>query len=153
MTNRANHPLYKRWRFIKDVTGNPRDPNYQSYGGAHGIENHFKDFDEFRKYIERKLGLPIAPYTQLHRKNQQDHYRPGNLVWATNKQVGRNQRDNLYFTYKRKTQCLAAWAEQYGIPYGRAVERVKYGWTIEQVIEIKPSPRDLARMAKKRGAK
>ena len=135
------HPLYKRWRFIVDITTNENDPNYKSYAGGHGIENHFKDFDEFCKYIIRRLGPPKPPFIQLHRKDQSDHFRPGNLVWATSKQVGRNQRNNAYFTYKGKTRCLTEWSEIYNIPYGRAIERLKANWTFEQAMEIKPRQR------------
>jgi hypothetical protein len=143
---KKEHPLYKRWRFICDITTNENDPNYQNYAGGHGIENHFKDFEEFCKYINRRLGLPVEPYTQLHRKDQSDHFRPGNLVWATNKQVGRKQRNNVYITHKNKTYCLAEWCDKYRIPYGRAVERLKAGWTFEQAMNLKPGPRKQARL-------
>ena len=112
------HPLYKRWRFIVDITTNENDPNYKSYAGGHGIENHFNNFDEFCKYIMSRLGPPKPPFIQLHRKNQSDHFRPGNLVWATNKQVGRNQRNNA-----------------------RAIERLKANWSFEEAMEIKPRQR------------
>ncbi|CAB4127617.1 hypothetical protein UFOVP94_19 [uncultured Caudovirales phage] len=140
------HPLYRRWRFIVDITTNENDPNYKSYAGGQGIENHFNNFDEFRKYITRKLGLPKPPYNHLHRKDREDHFRPGNLVWATAKQVGRNQRNNVYITHKGKTRCLTEWSEIYGIPYGRVVERLKADWTFEQAMGIKPGPRKQAHL-------
>jgi hypothetical protein len=135
------HPLYKRWRFIQDVTRNPNDANYQNYGGAHGVECHFKDFDEFRKYIERRLGLPQYPLTQLHRKKGQGHFAPGNLEWATKTQVARHHKGNKFITYKGKTRCLSEWADHYQMSYGLAVERCKYGWTFEEAMGIKPRQR------------
>lgn len=150
-TKARGHILYRRWTFIVAITSNPNDPSYQKYAGAHGIENHFPDWDTFCDWVTDNLGLPPTPKSKLHRKNQQDHYRPGNLVWAEPLQVGRNQRPNIKLTYLRKTKSLRDWAEEYGIPYGTIYDRVRRGWKPSEILEIKPRayPRALLRRSHK----
>ena len=143
MTNKTRakgHPLYRRWTFIKSITENPTDPNYQKYAGAHGITNHFPDWDSFCDWVMDNLGLPPTPTSKLHRINQQDHYRPGNLVWAEPRRVGRNQRTTLMLTYKRKTKPLRDWCEERGIPFGTAYDRYIAGWSPAEMLEFKVRP-------------
>ena len=137
---KRGHPLARRWDFIKSITSNPNDPNYQKYGGAKGLENHFRDWEHFATYVETHLGLPPYPNAKLNRINQDDHFRPGNLRWTDHKGMGNNQKRCIVLTYKRKKQTLSEWADMYKINYSTAYERYVRGWTIEQILNLKPNP-------------
>jgi hypothetical protein len=132
-----NHPLYRRWTFIKTITETPSDINYQKYAGGHGITNHFPDWASFRDWVVDNLGLPPTPTSKLHRINQQDDFRPGNLMWAEPKQVGRNQRNIIKITYKRKTKTLRDWCAELNLPYGTIYDRYVAGWPAAEMLEFK----------------
>ena len=136
----TEHPLYRRWGFIQALINNPNDVNYQRYGGGQGLENHFPDFWTFADYVERHLGPIPFSNAKLNRIDCNDHFRPGNLRWATPLEVSRNQRKCHKITYKRKTLTLPEWAEEYGINYHTLFERFSHGWSFEQMIGLKPSP-------------
>lgn len=148
-----HHPLYNRWRFIKGITENPNDINYQNYAGGHGIKNQFRDFKEFSSWIENHLGDPPSPNARLHRIDPNDHFRPGNLAWGDQRAVTRRQRNVIHLKYKNKTKTLAEWAEEYGIVYGTMIERYHSGWTMPQMLGLKPCPRQELIMKKKKARK
>jgi hypothetical protein len=147
------HPLYNRWRFIKGITENPNDVNYQRYAGGHGIENHFNDFHEFSQWVEQNLGIPSDPKARLHRIDPNDHFRPGNLAWGDQRAVTRRQRNVVQLKYKNKSQIISEWAEEYGISYSTMIERYNSGWTMPQMLGLKPGPRQAYIMKKKKAKK
>jgi hypothetical protein len=65
----------------------------------------------------------------IERIDNDKSYTPGNCRWATYKEQGRNKRNNHLITYKRKTQSLAAWAEEMRLPYGALKIRLRSGWS------------------------
>jgi hypothetical protein len=54
------------------------------------------------------------PGLTLERVKNDVGYEPGNCVWASMKQQARNQSTNRLIEYDGRTQCLAAWAEEFG---------------------------------------
>lgn len=75
----------------------------------------------------------------VERKNNNRGYTPGNCVWATPTEQARNKRNNHLVTYKRRTQTLAAWAEETGLPYGALKIRLRAGWPVSLALTT-PSP-------------
>jgi hypothetical protein len=68
---------YNRFYQAKQRCTNPKNARYQEYGGR-GIEWRFKSYEEI--YIE--LG-PCPEGKSLDRINNDGHYEPGNVRWAT----------------------------------------------------------------------
>jgi hypothetical protein len=65
---------------------NPNYPNYNNYGGR-GIHFYFFDFEHFIGHIgPRPKGL------SLDRINNDGHYEPGNVRWATDEEQRANRR-------------------------------------------------------------
>jgi len=83
----TNTPEYMAYTGAKRRCNNPNAPEYRSYGGR-GIEFRFKSFDEFLAEVGRR---PSAAYS-LDRINVNDHYRPGNIRWATREEQAANKR-------------------------------------------------------------
>jgi hypothetical protein len=66
---------------------NPRHPRYADYGGR-GIEFRFKSFEQFFADVGPR---PSYRHT-IDRKNNDGHYEPGNIHWATQSEQSSNQR-------------------------------------------------------------
>ncbi len=85
---------YLLWYGIKDRCLNPKNPKFADYGGR-GIkvyEPWIDDLVGFIKYIHNTLG-PRPEGMTLDRQNNNGHYEPGNLRWATRSQQSYNRRD------------------------------------------------------------
>lgn len=97
---------------MKSRCFNPSDQHYPYYG-AKGIKvcKRWLKFENFLK----DMGIPPTPRHSLDRIDNSGNYCKKNCRWATAKEQNRNQTTNHLITYKGRTQCLAAWAEEYGI--------------------------------------
>jgi len=78
---RRKDPLYRVWSWIKDRCLNPRNGAYANYGGR-GIricEAWRSDFVAFAAAV----GQRPSPAHSIDRINNDGHYEPGNVRWAT----------------------------------------------------------------------
>jgi hypothetical protein len=126
------HPLYSRWRNIKKRTSNPKNKNWHYYGGR-GIQLHpeWQTFPPFAAYIEAELGPRPSPQHSLDRINNDGHYEPGNLRWATPKMQVDNRRPNQgsrFITYQGELMSFSEAARRSGMTACGARARQKRGW-------------------------
>lgn len=78
---------YISYTSAKGRCRNRRDPSYSHYGGR-GIKFKFTSFEEFlRELGERPLGKTLDRFP-----NNDGHYEPGNVRWATPKQQAENRK-------------------------------------------------------------
>ena len=79
-------PEYQSFAMAKDRCRNPNNSAFKYYG-ARGIKFLFRSFAQFLKCLgPRPEGMSID------RINNDGHYKPGNVRWATPKTQGRNKR-------------------------------------------------------------
>ena len=81
--SRTKHPLYGRWRGMRQRCTNPNHPLYQYYG-ARGI-TICERWDDFDNYVA-DVGLPPADKPDLDRINNEGNYEPSNVRWVTHQQ-------------------------------------------------------------------
>ncbi len=114
------HPLYVTWRNMLQRCNNPHDPAYKDYG-ERGVRvcARWNDFD---KFVEDMSPRPDGMSLDRYPDNTGD-YAPENCRWATPAQQTRNLRTNINLTYDGRTQCIADWADELGVPRERLYAR------------------------------
>lgn len=125
--------IHNIWLGILQRCNNPRNKKYKDYGGR-GITicREWQDTNGFENFLVDVGVRPESQYS-LDRINNDRDYCKENCRWATPKEQNRNSRNNVNITFRNKTQCLTAWAEELGIKRRTLSMRLHtYGWTIEK---------------------
>jgi len=139
---------YKAYLSAKARCNNPNTIQYTDYGGR-GIEFCFESYPEFLQ----ELGRKPTPQHSLDRIDTNGHYEKGNVRWATIQEQRRNKRNNHIVVFQGKSQCIAAWAEEVGLPSRLIQSRLKLGWGAERALyapirgrqyeQVRESPRQM----------
>lgn len=129
---RARTPEHRTWIRIHSRCTNPKATGYRNYGGR-GIKvcERWNSFEAF--FVD--MGPRPGPQHTIERKDNEKDYCPDNCCWATRKQQARNRRTNRLLTYHGETLPVIAWAERLGMTKETIAARLRYGWSIERVIE------------------
>lgn len=132
-------PYYYQYRHMRQVTDNPRHPDYDKYG-AQGITCYWKprQYQQFYHWLISELGPRPGNKDQwvLGRKDKSGNYEPGNLEWQNIKTRSRTKiRQNIYIKYGRKSKPLSEWADDIGVPYYTFRRRLARGMTIPEIIK------------------
>jgi len=94
-----NTPEYRAYHGAKRRCQNPKDKDYEQWGGR-GIEFRFASFQEFFAAI----GPRPSKYHTNERIDNNGHYESGNVVWATWQQQANNRRNSLQAVKMELTQ-------------------------------------------------
>lgn len=122
---------YKIWCKMRDRCHNPNCRDYVRYGGR-GITID-PAWDNFEQFLE-DMGLRPSPEHSIDRKNNELGYSAANCRWATAQEQALNRRSNVPMTYAGKTQTMSAWAKELGVPYTCFHERMRHGWSVEEIL-------------------
>jgi hypothetical protein len=90
-------PEYQAYRNARHRCENPNAQAYANYGGR-GIKFLFETFEEFLADV----GFRPSAYYSLERKENNGHYAPGNVKWATWSEQQRNKRKVTILNRKGK---------------------------------------------------
>ena len=91
---KSGNAHYVRWANIKQRTSNSRNPKHKDYGGR-GIKMYpawFNNFIFFKEWLDDNLG-PCPEGFSLDRIDNDGHYEPNNIRWASAKQQINNRRN------------------------------------------------------------
>lgn len=122
-------PEYRVWTDMKARCLSPNHPAFSHYGGR-GIticERWRESFEAFLSDVGRRPTLAHS----LDRIDNDGHYEPGNIRWATWDEQARNKRSNRLMTFNGMTQCVQDWARTTGLPASALYGRVYAGWSAE----------------------
>jgi len=135
--NAATHgwygtPEYQAWIDLRRRCNEPTVKNYHLYGGR-GIRVCPEWDTSFVSFL-RHVGPRPTPEHSIHRIENDGHYEPGNVKWATREEQGRNRQTNLALTLDGRTLCLVEWSEATGISTDTIKKRLMAGWSVRKAL-------------------
>lgn len=143
-------PLIWRWKHMVRRCTDPDDQAFPNYGGR-GITVCERWMDA-RNFVE-DMRPGYSAGLELDRIDNDGHYEPGNVRWATRSQNADNRRTRHLMTLNGRTQSLRRWAEETGLNEGTLWERVVvWHWDDERALTTPPLTAD-ERMARARKAR
>lgn len=125
--------IYSIWRGMKSRCDRPKHRNYNHYGGR-GIKV-CKRWYKFENFLE-DMGHPPGEKYTLDRIDNDKGYSKKNCRWATQEEQHNNKRTNKFLTFNGETRTIVQWARYLGIPKGRIVNRIRYGYSLENVLSL-----------------
>jgi len=137
LTRQKTHGLsksreYKIWAEMIRRCHIQKSYSYPKYGGR-GI----RVCDRWRRSFENfyaDMGPRPSPKHSLDRKDNNGHYEPGNVHWATAVAQARNTRNNRFIEHEGRRLTLAEWSEESGIAYSTLRQRLKNGWSFARAV-------------------
>lgn len=133
--DRRSTPERGCWQAMLARCYDPKNSHYAQYGGR-GITVCDRWRGSFEAFLADMGPRPSLAHT-VDREDTNGNYTPQNCRWATATEQGRNRRDNHLLAAFGKTQCIAAWAEELGIPPRTIRDRIgKLGWSVEQALSV-----------------
>lgn len=125
-------PEYAAWCRIIACCENPDHRDFKYYG-ARGIRVCRRWRNSFAAFLADVGRRPSGTHS-IDRINNNGHYEPNNVRWATHKQQMRNQRRARYLTIGAETRCITEWAELANIPRSALVGRIERGWPADDLL-------------------
>jgi len=132
---------YQAWIRIKFRCYNEKYSGYMEYGGR-GIRVCDRWLNSFENFYADMGKKPTSNHS-IDRINVDGNYEPSNCRWATRKEQQRNKTNNVLFTYKGETKCIAEWSEITGLSFNLIQSRINGNWA-EDIIFM-PSNNDKRR--------
>ncbi len=111
---------------MKQRCTNPKDAAYKDYG-SQGIKVCERWRESFENFYE-DMGPRPSKQHSIGRVDNDGNYEPTNCRWETDEEQNRNRAGVRNVTYNGKTQCLAAWEKECGIPANVLGARLDMGW-------------------------
>lgn len=123
--------IYIIWLSMRTRCNNPKSDSFGRYGGR-GIKvcERWDSFENF--YAD--MGDRPSPSHSLDRIDNNGNYEPSNVRWATNEEQMNNRRATKLLEFRGKTQSMAAWSRELGLPRGRVNQRMREGWSTEAAL-------------------
>lgn len=125
--------LYNIWIKMRDRCNNPRNKDYELYGGR-GIKVCTDWENSYPSFKEWALSNGYTDELSIDRIEVNKGYEPENCRWASNIVQANNKRDNRRYEYRGKLITIREASTMSGLQYSTIKARLKYGWSMEKAI-------------------
>lgn len=132
---KCGSPVYRRWDSMIQRCYNKKFKHYSYYGGR-GISVCDRWRFSFEAFFNDMGDPPTNGHTLDRFPNNNGNYELGNCRWATRKEQQRNNRGNCIIEYNGKSQCVSAWADEYGVPRSTIAGRLHRKWSLDRVFSF-----------------
>lgn len=122
---------------MKSRCYNPRFAKFKRYG-ARGIRVCDRWRNDFAAFLADVGERPSLDHS-LERKDNDGHYEPDNVVWATRMEQARNKSTNVVLTFRGETLQASEWARRIDIHVSTITYRIRQGWSVERALTTRPS--------------
>lgn len=135
----SDEKVYKIWAGMKNRCYNHKSIEYNIYGGR-GITV----CDEWRNNPEAFIEWAYENGFDKNKREKEQSidridvnkgYSPDNCRFANATTQANNTRSNVNISYSGKTQTLAQWCRELGLPYSTIGNRLRSGWGIIEALE------------------
>lgn len=119
-----NTPEYRAWIAMKSRCYNKNLRSYPGYGGR-GIvvcDEWLNDFPAFYSHIGKR---PSPDHSLDRYPNNDGHYEPGNVRWATDEEQILNRNCNVWLVYKGEKMVVAEFKRRLGIKSQQVLKYLK----------------------------
>lgn len=127
----CKRPEYHIWQGIIYRCENHNAREYKHYGGR-GITICASWRNSFESFLNDVGPRPSADHS-IDRIDNDGHYEPGNVRWATTIEQLRNQRRNRLIFHDGETLTLAEWSERTGLGTRTIAYRLRAGWAEDRL--------------------
>lgn len=135
---------YVAWANMKQRCNSSKHKRYKDYGGR-GITvcERWKKFENFAD----DMGPKPSPIHSLDRKDANGNYEPENCKWSTPTEQARNRRRTVFVEHEGRRQKMADLIATAKVPSCTVWHRVKWGWPIDEALNIPKGGRPTKRVA------
>lgn len=130
---------YSSWKSMRarcSPTGSPSLTRRYAQRGI-GADPRWADFEVFLQDVGER---PSKAHS-LERIDNDGHYEPGNVRWATGTEQQRNRSNNRFIEVNGERLCVTDWAIKLGIDPRRIFERLRRGWSPNRAVSVKYATR------------
>lgn len=125
--------LYRTWYSIKDRCCNSKCKAYMNYGGR-GITICDEWKDSYILFRDWALHNGYSDNLTIDRIDNNGNYEPINCRWVDRITQANNKRNNIFYKISDIKIPLAQYCRQNNLPYKLIVNRLRYGWSLEDAI-------------------
>lgn len=124
-------PEWNSWEAMLKRCRESAHKHFHRYGGR-GISvcDRWLSFENF--YAD--MGPRPSPQHSIDRIDNDGNYEPANCRWATAVDQQNNRSTNIVLSLNGRSQSVALWARELGIPENTLRARVRHGWADEDVL-------------------
>lgn len=130
------------WSKMIERCNNPNCKQYRYYG-AEGkkVCDEWLGTEGFIRFYEWAKANGYSEDLTIERKNVNLGYSPENCCWIPRNEQSNNTRKTVRIFFNNKEYTLKELSEEYGVKKENIVNRLKLGWTLEEVLEIEKRDR------------
>lgn len=126
--------LYQTWKGMKQRCNNPRNQDYERYGGR-GIKIEPPWDADFSSFREWAMENGFEEGLSIDRRDVNGNYSPSNCRWVDDTTQARNRGNGWYEDVGGEIKLAVEWCEIFGIHYNTARSRMLRGLKGAEIFE------------------